>query len=160
MKMCAACRENKDESHFTFISTRGYYMPRCRPCNNAHQSARRALRLDEYRAAQRERRLRNPAQAMLYSTRQSARMAGIPHTLTLADIVVPDKCPILGIPLANGAKAACDSSPSLDRIDPSKGYVPGNVQVISYKANTMKSNATPSELRAFAEWILRAHPRD
>ena len=44
-------------------------------------------------------------------------------------------------------------SPSLDRIDPNKGYVKGNVQVISRLANIMKSNASPEELRAFANWV-------
>ena len=43
---------------------------------------------------------------------------------------------------------------SLDRIDNSKGYIEGNVMWISWKANTMKSNATKKELKMFAEWIM------
>ena len=52
-----------------------------------------------------------------------------------------------------GKKGAVPSSPSLDRIIPELGYVPGNVQVISHQANTMKSNATLKELKAFAAWV-------
>lgn len=56
-------------------------------------------------------------------------------------------CPVLGVPLVDG-------NTSIDRIDPSKGYVPGNLQIISSKANRMKNNATVEELRRFAEWVL------
>ena len=44
--------------------------------------------------------------------------------------------------------------PSLDRIDNSKGYIEGNVMWISWKANTMKSNATKKELKMFAKWVM------
>ena len=38
-------------------------------------------------------------------------------------------------------------SPSLDRIIPEKGYVKGNIIVVSLKANTMKNNATIEEIK-------------
>jgi len=34
------------------------------------------------------------------------------------------------------------------------GYIPGNVWVISNKANSMKLNATPEELRQFSQFFL------
>ena len=48
-----------------------------------------------------------------------------------------------------------DDSPSLDRIVSSLGYVKGNIRVISYKANRVKSNATLEELRKVYEDSLR-----
>lgn len=75
---------------------------------------------------------------------------GVEATITLNDIVLPEVCPILGIPLAVGVSG---HAPSLDRIDNTKGYVPGNVQVISEKANRMKNDASPTDLLLFAKWV-------
>jgi hypothetical protein len=70
-----------------------------------------------------------------------------------SDITIPNFCPILGIKLeASGTSVL--TAPSLDRIDNSKGYVKGNVQVISMMANQMKSSASPEQLYKFAKWIM------
>jgi hypothetical protein len=74
--------------------------------------------------------------------------------LTISDVVIPSRCPVLGIAMRPGAGRLCDTSPTLDRIDNTKGYVPGNVMVISYKANRIKSNATPEELRLVADFYV------
>jgi len=76
--------------------------------------------------------------------------------LDRSDVVIPDTCPILGIPLKMhmGKSGGLPDSPALDRVDNTKGYVKGNVQVISHLANCMKSSANNSELRKFAEWVL------
>jgi hypothetical protein len=52
-----------------------------------------------------------------------------------------------------GAGRVHDGSPTLDRIDNAKGYVKGNVCVISKKANTMKNNATPEEVWKLSEYV-------
>lgn len=69
--------------------------------------------------------------------------------LTAEDIIIPAMCPLLGIPLQFATGHPKLNSPSVDCIDPTKGYVKGNVWVISKMANTMKSCASKSELRAF-----------
>ncbi len=38
-------------------------------------------------------------------------------------------------------------------VEKSRGYTKDNIQVISYKANTMKNNATIEELKLFSNWI-------
>lgn len=80
---------------------------------------------------------------------------GLEFTITKEDIVIPKTCPVLGIPLycTSGKSGAFKHSPSLDKIDPSRGYVTGNVQVISQLANQMKHSASRDDLLAFAEWI-------
>ena len=91
------------------------------------------------------------------NTRTRAKKKNIPSNLTIdycVDIYPEDnKCPVLGIPLSWGGRRTNGDSPSLDRIEPSKGYVKGNVMWMSQRANAMKSNATPEELKKFALWI-------
>lgn len=77
-------------------------------------------------------------------------------TLTIEDIVLPDVCPLLGIPLQFGTGVALPNSPSVDCIDPTKGYVKGNVWIISKLANSMKSCASKAELRTFCVNALKS----
>lgn len=74
--------------------------------------------------------------------------------ITLDDIVIPTVCPVFKEPFTFGKKQNANSA-SLDRIDSSKGYIKGNVQVISHLANTMKSNATKTQLLQFSEWVQK-----
>ena len=80
--------------------------------------------------------------------------------IEVSDIVIPDVCPILGIELNmnSGKSGAYRNSPSLDRIDNSRGYTKYNIQVISQLANAMKCHATDKELRMFATWVLANVP--
>ena len=55
-------------------------------------------------------------------------------------------CPIFKIKLEQSNLHTGDQSPSLDRIIPKLGYVKGNVQIMSSKANRIKNNATFEEL--------------
>jgi hypothetical protein len=86
-----------------------------------------------------------------YRAKRRALIKKLEFSLDLNDIEVPEKCPVFGVEMLQNSEYA----PSLDRIDSSKGYVKGNIQVISTKANTIKNNATQKELELFAKWILR-----
>lgn len=97
----------------------------------------------------------HPSYRMLNAARQRAREQGFPFSITLDDIVVPEVCPYIGLPLIRGFGCQTRQSPSLDKIIPQLGYVPGNVQVVSMLANSMKRDATPEELVAFAKAILK-----
>lgn len=70
-------------------------------------------------------------------------------TITATDLIVPDVCPVLGTPFdfssAQSARAK-PRNPSVDRHDNDLGYVPGNVRVISLRANMLKSDATIAEM--------------
>lgn len=107
-----------------------------------------------------ERRKKDPATAMLVAAKYRSKQNNIPFNLESSDIILPELCPILGMPLqchaGKGSNIKKDSY-SLDRIDPTKGYTKGNVQVISGLANRMKQDATPEELIAFAEWVLKTY---
>ncbi len=91
----------------------------------------------------------HPEQVMLNSARQRAREYGCEFDLTVEDIVIPEECPILRVPMVHGTL----TGPSLDRVHPDRGYVRGNVAVMSRTANRMKQNATPEVLRRLADFV-------
>jgi len=75
-------------------------------------------------------------------------------SLEFGDFEWPTHCPMLGIPIDYFAKEGrVEGSPSFDRIDNSKGYVKGNIQIISWRANRIKNDGTAAEHRAIAEAI-------
>ena len=76
----------------------------------------------------------------------------MPFTLTAGDIVIPDRCPVFGIRLRRtaGKRGSRDTSPSLDRIVPERGYTPSNTIVVSTRANRAKNDLTVAEMRALA----------
>lgn len=81
---------------------------------------------------------------------------GIPFNLTMEDFIVPERCPVFGTllvsPMLSGRHASMNA-PSIDRVIPSKGYVKGNVRIISYRANLLKSDATLDELKKIVSYI-------
>ena len=90
---------------------------------------------------------------LLAGARNRARSRGLEFSITKADVVIPDICPILGLRLGWGVGSPIPSSPSLDRIDSTKGYVVGNVRVISHRANSLKSNISISEVRSLLTYM-------
>lgn len=53
-----------------------------------------------------------------------------------------------------GKIGGSDNSPSLDRIDSTKGYIKRNIQVISKLANSMKNSANKQQLKTFSEYYI------
>jgi hypothetical protein len=90
---------------------------------------------------------------MLKRVAQRSKVEGIAFDLTIDDVHIPEICPAIGIPMKRGVGRQYDNSPSLDRIDPKKGYVKGNVAVISFLANRIKTNATADQVEAVSKWI-------
>ena len=78
---------------------------------------------------------------MWWRAKKRAEKNGVEFNILREDISIPELCPVFGFSFEVGnGKGPTDKSPSLDRIDNSKGYVKGNIQVISFKANRMKSD--------------------
>jgi hypothetical protein len=108
----------------------------------------RMANLEKYTANQLSYRINNPEKRILTIARNRAKDNGLEFSIGVEDIIIPDVCPLLNIPLhANVGKGrAGPNSPSLDRIDATKGYIKGNVWVISYRANAAKNNLSLEEL--------------
>jgi hypothetical protein len=80
-------------------------------------------------------------------------VGGFPCTITLADLVpMPDACPVpgCGVRLARGVGKNAPSSPSVDRIIPDLGYIPGNVVWMCHACNWKKNNASAEQHEYFA----------
>lgn len=137
MTRCTDCKREKPSEDFY------HKQRRCRPCM--------AKRNREWHRA-------DPRRGMLKAAKRRAKQKGLECTITLEDIVVPDRCPVLGIKLvpgASGTQGPTPASPSVDRIDPAGGYTPDNVMVVSFRANQIKSSASPDEIRKVAEFYTR-----
>lgn len=92
-----------------------------------------------------------PMEKRIYQRIKSrAKRDNLEFDLELTDIVIPTHCPVFGVKLVYGDK---DWTYSVDRLDPSKGYVKGNVSIISNKANRTKNNATLQDLEAICSWL-------
>ena len=153
---------------------------RCRKCNrrlspNSFQrdginrngstirySACRKCMVSYVREHTKKRFEKDPRLRLLFSSYCNAKTGGVQHSIGVDDIPLPPTCLYLGIQLdyratSNGKKRRVQNGASIDRIDPTKGYVPGNIQIISDLANRMKQDATISQLVAFACGVLDAH---
>jgi len=160
------CKRGHVAERGTGLQSRCLECDRQRKKGEYRADGRIKARCGEYREANREelrqkqiaRRAARPEYYMLKSARRRARKGGYACTITAADIIIPEFCPLLGIKLARrvGRNGAAPSSPTLDKIIPELGYVPGNVWVISHRANSIKRDATIAELRAIANNLSRA----
>lgn len=92
------------------------------------------------------------------SAKRRAKKYNIKFDLTPLDIPsIPEYCPVLGIKLSKNTfdSKSFDSSPSLDRIIPEKGYTVGNIAIISYRANMIKSNGSWEEHMKIVDYIKK-----
>jgi hypothetical protein len=90
-------------------------------------------------------KLTNQEKYIFQRAKIRAKRKGLEFNIDIEDIIIPEKCPLLEIPI-NMAASNQDERPSLDRIDSTKGYVKGNIMIISWKANKLKNNFTSQEL--------------
>ena len=145
MKKCLACTKTKSLSCFPPDKrAKDGKQGRCRECINAWMKV-------HYR--------KNPAWSMWRRARGRAKKKGFACTITVDDLMpLPEICPVLGIKLRLSEDAQDPAAYSLDRSDNKKGYIPGNVVVMSYKANRLKNDGTAEEHEAIAKWMRSLSP--
>jgi hypothetical protein len=86
---------------------------------------------------------KTPSYKFWHSAQGHAKRDRVIFNITIEDIPsIPEYCPVLGIKLGKTDGKISDSTPSLDKIVPSLGYVKNNLQIISNRANRLKSNMT------------------
>ena len=145
MKTCYKCKETKPltEFHKSALTKDGYGND-CKMCRRNNYLKRKN---------------KNPLHTYWIAKRSECKQKGISFNLTedyLKDIWT-NSCPVFGTPMVIGTGSRGDGYNShLDRIDPEKGYVIGNVAWISGRANRIKYNASAEDLRKIADWMERA----
>lgn len=134
MRNCIHCNvELIEEQNWSpsFVKTTIYI---CKAC--ARETSKRWVR-------------NNREQRMLINARNRAKNKGLDFDLELSDIVIPEYCPLLGIKILKAGdtgSSPVNNSPTLDRIDNSRGYVKGNVWVVSHLANSIMTSATYEQI--------------
>lgn len=168
-KVCLHCKITKPLTSFSKWknSTKSHfgYQTWCKECvktrsktehrmNRSRENVRKKRLDPEYREKERQvnkaTRERNRIVYLLRAAKDRAIEQGLEFNITKDDLLIPSHCPIFGTKFQMYTWYAA----SIDRKDSTKGYIPGNVWVISRKANSMKLNATPEELKKFSEYWL------
>jgi hypothetical protein len=158
-RFCRRCSETKPISAFDYRSGNRSHQVKswCHQCTrnyfNAYMKRRYHENPQRYIKGRKDRHASNPARVMLTSAKRRARDYKMECTITLADIIVPEFCPVFGIRLAVANGRSAKNSPTIDRIDNTKGYIPGNIWVISRIANDLKRDASLADLEALVEAI-------
>lgn len=163
-KVCSHCKIEKPFTDFTKNrSAKDGLQYRCRSCDLAYQTKRRAENYDESleysRKYQRNRRQNYDyrLQMLINASKQRAKTKNREHSITVEDIkaIFPEDgcCPIFGMKLEFNQAGFRENSPSIDRIDSSKGYTKDNIQIISWKANRIKGYASIEELEMLVAYL-------
>jgi len=170
---CSSCKETKSGFYFpvTIHSYTTIYSW-CKECLSSHrkengvyddivEKRKKVIKDAEFYKKQHEQEVKRHYKdvriRMLSQCKKRATQKAIAFNLTREDLIIPKYCPILQVELKTGNRVSYGCSPSIDRIDNSRGYERDNIQIISMKANTMKSNATPEQLMMFAEWVIKTY---
>jgi hypothetical protein len=171
MKKCNRCKTPKDDNQFVegkskcldcIQKLKEYYQKnRNRIIKNAKKYYPKTPEKILHKQEQKRKWIRkNPVSYLLCAAKARAKKRGILFNLSHEDIVIPEKCPVLGIKLKISDKTISCNSPSVDRINPKMGYVKGNVAVISYRANSIKNDATSKELEMVLEYVKKMECRE
>lgn len=164
-RKCADCCEWLDLSEFSSRirlpspSTKNedkkvptlYYRSSCKTCSL------KSISVTKYNTPEKRRDLhrKDPRKVMLVHARKRAKDKNLDFNIDLNDIIIPEICPLLNIPLFVSDKKLGPNSPTIDRINNNKGYVKGNVLVISAKANTAKGSLSITELELLVKNLRR-----
>lgn len=156
-KECGECRKTYHKRLHKETYVPSHHIKKCLDCNveietNAgltkYCKKCAILRSRESKRIYHHRKKANAPELYLYNKSKSrAKTKSLDFNIDVEDIVIPKMCPLLNTRLITSMdKDRTDNSPSLDRIDNSKGYIKGNVIVVSWRANRLKSNGTIEEL--------------
>ena len=157
VKKCIWCLRELSLSFFSKNNAaKDKLQTKCKECDNAYARKRREKDVEGHRNKARKYVQEKKhvhtwrLHQLLHQARRRAKEKNVPFSLTLQDVIdkypADGKCPVFKFDLKWGDRGFRETSPSIDRIVPSLGYTPDNVQVISWKANRIKCDHSISDL--------------
>jgi hypothetical protein len=151
VKTCSKCGEAKPRERFGKNTTKSDGMQsECKVCDAARNASYRGTG-------------EGWARQTLSKAKRRAEKRGVPCTITVELLLTlrarSTRCPALGLELKYADGPRAPNSASLDCIHPALGYIPGNVIVVSHRANTIKSDATAEELQRVADFVAAIAPK-
>lgn len=162
---CRSCSRQKDRERYATDRAKERirnkkYREQNKERLKQSRKVRDAANLSKLAAAKLKYLTENSHYYLYLGAKNRANKAGIPFNIEPEDIIIPAICPVLGLELTRNRGRVGPNSPSVDKIIPELGYVKGNVRVISYRANTLKSNGTIEEFYKVIEDLkrIRAQP--
>lgn len=161
-KNCSYCKKEKSLEYFQLGNGKLGRRSQCKECCKLlydtperlkrNRERRNEKRKEDSNYRKRENELvklnnrSNPIKYLIRTAKNRAKYRNVEFSITEKDLSLPDKCPLLGIVLKVNADKSGYNSYSIDRIDNTKGYIAGNVWIISNRANLLKNNASLKEL--------------
>ena len=128
------------------------FLPACSVCENCNKIKRQ---WEQRNINNKNIRQYKFLQDMLDRAKIRAKKKSIDFNIDLEYIkhIYPENnmCPYLKKKFVRGKGFSCATSPTIDRIDPTKGYVKGNVEIISMKANIIKNDSSFEEIEMVAK---------
>ena len=138
-KVCNSCEQSLNLSKFSLIEKWNINSDTKNTCKKCSIKIRQTEKLN--------RDWKVDAARLLYKNIKSrCKRMGREFSIDIKDIIIPEKCPVFGFELKREDRETWMCAPSVDRIDSSKGYIKGNVTVVSRRANILKKDATLEEL--------------
>lgn len=124
-----------------------YYCKQCNVSKNKSYFYKNNLNLckDCLKQINIEYRIKNFKSYLLNLAKSRAKKKNIEFSISEDDFYIPNYCPVLKIKLEL-IGTDIDYRPTIDRIDNSKGYIPENIQIISFRANRIKNDSNKKEL--------------
>jgi hypothetical protein len=134
--ICKTCKKEKHEKEFSKHSGCKIKLDisRCKLCKKSKQDWKK-VSLDK---------------KIYHRLKSRSKLKNLEFNLELSDIIIPNKCPVFNIPFIYGDK---NWTYSVDRIDNSKGYIKGNIIIISNRANRLKGDFSIEELKTMVNYL-------
>jgi len=166
-KKCSICKQFKAPTDFNFSNYTSTNIGSS--CKSCHNERNRNKRIDYKNKTKEQKevilqqnknsRTKRKNYILLQQAKNRAIKFNLEFTLSIEDIIIPNICPVLGVELKLDNIKLSDNSPTIDRIDNTKGYTKNNIKIISWRANRIKNNSTIEDLLLILNYMKKENKK-